>query len=75
MHFKKSITSRWLLLLFPDSVVVKVTGYRQDDPDLDLQHGKRFFFFQNFQAGSGAHLASFSMGTGDSFLVSKAAGA
>jgi hypothetical protein len=37
--------------------------------------GKGFYLLRSVQTGSGAHSASFSMGTGSSFPEGKAAGA
>jgi hypothetical protein len=54
-----SMNERW------DSVVRVLTSLRASQRDLRIPAGERdFTFLHNFQAGSGAHPASFSMGTG-----------
>jgi hypothetical protein len=58
-----------------DSVVGIATGYELDDRGVGVRVpvGQEFSV-HSVQTGSGAHLASYPMGTGDSFPGGKAAG-
>jgi hypothetical protein len=61
-----------------DSVVVIATGYGLDDRAVGVPNPgrvKNFSLLHVFQTCSGAHPASYPMGTGGSFPGGKAAGA
>jgi len=52
-----------------------VTRLQARQPGFDSQQGQGFFLFATaFQTGSGAHIASYPMGTGSSFPRGKIAG-
>jgi hypothetical protein len=59
-----------------DTTVSIVTGYRLDDQQIRVwvPVGLEFSLFYVIQAGSGAHPASYPIGTGGSFPRGKAAG-
>jgi hypothetical protein len=59
------------------SAVAITTGYGLDDRGAGVRVpvGQEFSLLHVVQTGSGAHPASYPMGTGGSFLASKAAGA
>jgi hypothetical protein len=65
------------LLASRDSVVGITTGYWLDDggSEFESRYNQEFSLLHVVHTGSGAHPASYPMGTGDSFLGGKAAGA
>jgi hypothetical protein len=60
-----------------DSAVGIATGYRLDDQGIGIRVpvGQKFSFLYVVQTGSGAHPASYRIGTGGSSPVGKVAGA
>jgi hypothetical protein len=64
------------IIVSRDSVVGIETGYGLDDLGVGVRvPGQEFSFLHVVQTGSGAHPASYPMGTGDSLPGGKAAGA
>jgi hypothetical protein len=62
----------------PDNSVGMATGYGLDDRMIEVLFpvaGGNFSLRHHVQTGSGAHPASYPMGTGSSFPGGKAAGA
>jgi hypothetical protein len=57
-----------------DSSVCIAMGYRLDSRGSIHGRGKRFFLLQSIQTDSGAHSASYTMGTCGSLPLGKAAG-
>jgi hypothetical protein len=57
-----------------DSVVGITTGWTIES-DFESREGQEFFLLHVVQTGSGAHPASYTMGTGGSSSGGKAAGA
>jgi hypothetical protein len=57
------------------SVVGIETGWTTEGSVFKSGWGQTFSLLHIVQTGSGAHPASYPMGTGDSFLAGKAAGA
>jgi hypothetical protein len=52
-----------------------VLGYRLDDQGFESRQALEIFLFTRVQTGTGAHLASYPIGTRGSFPGGKAAGA
>jgi hypothetical protein len=57
-----------------DNSVGIATGYELDGRGWIPDRGRDFSLLHSVQSGSGAHLTSHAMGTGNSFLGGKAAG-
>jgi hypothetical protein len=78
MHGHKSTRFECLIPKSRDSSVGIALGYGLDDRGsrfLFPEGAGNFFLHHRVQNGSGAHPASYSMGTGGSFPGGKAAGA
>jgi hypothetical protein len=79
VHYVENRINNFIMLMtgIRDSAVGIATGYGLEDREIGVRvrRVQEFSLLHVVQTGSGAHSASYAMGTAGSFLEGKAAGA